>query len=200
MKQLSSNNNAEPTVVLWGVCHHLQRGYWVLPPADVGAFLALVCSRASHHGVVAIAEEMSRDAMQLTVAIAMNPRGVSNAFINKYLQGVSLPSIPEQAAHFLGLGYRACDPGTEERRRLGIPECADDPTDPEQQDCRAKNGCMREYYWLQCLKDFAQWPVLYLCGEEHIETFRKKLLSEGIKVVKCSPTKRTCTLCPKVSA
>lgn len=195
MKQLASHNNVEATVVLLGICHHLQQGYWALPPAEVGAFFALLCSRANHHGVVAIAEEMSRDAMQLAVAKAMHPRGRLNAFINRYLKEVPLPSIPEQVSSYLGLRYCACDPGIEERRRLGIPEYADDPTDPEQQSLKAQSGCMREYYWLQRLKDFAQWPVFFLCGEEHLDTFRKKLLSEGIKAVKGRPATHTCILC-----
>lgn len=196
MKQLSSNSNIEPTVVLWGVCHHLQRGYWELPPEDVEAFRDQLQSKASKHHVLAIAEEMSRDAMELTVSRAMHAGSRWKAFAKRYLKGVSLPSIPQQAANNLRLQYRGCDPGIEERRRLGILEPAGDPTEPEQQSLKAKNGCMREYYWLQCLKNFSQWPVLFLCGEEHFETFQKKLLSEDIKVVKCRPIKRTCTLCP----
>lgn len=200
MEQLASHNNVEPTVVLLGIRHHLQQGYWALTPPEVGAFFALVCSRANHHGVVAIAEEMSRDAMQLTAAKAMHPGSRLNAFINRYLKSVSLPSIPEQAANYLRLHYCACDPSIEEQRRLKIPKYVDDPDDPVQQRRKAINGCMREYYWLQCLNDFAQWPVFFLCGEEHFETFGEKLQSEGIKVVKCRPTKLTCTPCPKVSA
>lgn len=45
-----------------------------------------------------------------------------------------------------------------------------------------QGNCIRERYWLEQLLDLDAWPVLFICGSPHIETFRSLLKSHDIVV------------------
>jgi hypothetical protein len=82
-------------------------------------------------------------------------------------------SIAGGVAEELGIEHRLCDPGFEERERLGIPGRADDLTG----QAREKQFEIRERYWLDCISDRFDSAVLFVCGGEHTLRF-EALLAE----------------------
>ena len=145
-------------VIIVGTSHPLQ-----MASQELKATLQDLCCRFS---VSAIGEEMSDDATQ---------------------EYSSVVSVPVQVAKALRLPHRYCDPGRTERARLGIRQdndiCAqlslsEDEIDTQLKESRAK----RESYWLDQLLDLNIWPVLFVCGADHVDSFRRLLQREDIDV------------------
>ena len=47
---------------------------------------------------------------------------------------------------------------------------------------KAESHEKRERYWLEQLRRFDKWPVLFVCGAEHVTSFRNLLEQENITV------------------
>lgn len=186
-------------VILLGISHHIQRGDWTVPEEEVNNFRAQVRNLALFHQVSGIAEEMSLEAMQIWKANEILWRrgkrwsqDDEKSAVIEELQCVPLPSIPEKVAQDLGLPYAACDPDSAEKRARGIHELdgyllnpdlrdPDDHGNPEDL-WRTVDFPLREAIWIERILKFDCWPVLYLCGKEHVEGFARRLDSHGIKV------------------
>ncbi len=186
-------------VVLRGISHPVQRGDWTVPQEEVELFRAQVRSLALKNKVSGIAEEMSLEAMQISKANEILDQRGRKYFrddermaIVQELQGVPLPSIPEKVAQDLGIPYAACNPDSVEQKARGIRSAdsyhfdlilnkTDDPIDPEDR-WRAEAFPLREEIWIERLLKFDCWPVLFLCGKEHVEGFASRLQNHGIEV------------------
>ena len=72
-------------------------------------------------------------------------------------------------AQSLGLEHLFCEPNTQEKEALGI---SDNDT-PENRDAR-------ERFWLERLRPLCGKRVLFVCGDEHLHSFRAKLREAGI--------------------
>jgi hypothetical protein len=157
------------TVFLVGTSHEYQRPLAGSSDQGPEQFRAMVAAACQREDVKAIAEEMSVEALDL--------HGVHQ-------------SVCKQLADILHIAHRYCDPGTEERKALGI---IDDDTirmagflanrDPQQveADVRASYA-IREGRWLEHSLALDAWPVLFVCGANHTESFRALLLNDGIIV------------------
>ena len=76
-----------------------------------------------------------------------------------------------QLADELGIEHRYCDPDTATRNKLFIPE--------------GKEGYpQRERYWLEQLQTFDRFPVLFIMGADHFQSFGDLLRQSGFEVVK----------------
>src|SRR6266700_329129 len=76
-------------------------------------------------------------------------------------------SILEKLGKDKGIEHRFCEPTPIERKENGI----------EQSD-----GDKREQFWLSRIEDCKNRNVLFVCGNEHVESFRKKLITVGFVV------------------
>lgn len=77
-------------------------------------------------------------------------------------------SLPKKLATELRISHLFCDPDERERLLLGIPVT----------DCPATRS-QRESEWLNRLQS-ASFPVLFICGAEHVDSFFEKCEVQGI--------------------
>ena len=99
-------------------------------------------------------------------------------------------SIPRQVASVLQIPHRFCDPNRAERVQLGILQENDirisafPSSLPEAEVAKrvAESHAKRERYWLEQLRSLNLWPVLFVCGADHVTSFRQLLTAEGVAV------------------
>tara|TARA_R110002049_G_scaffold20717_3_gene75893 strand:- start:23902 stop:24390 length:489 start_codon:yes stop_codon:yes gene_type:complete len=146
-------------VIIVGTSHSIQISSRKLKP-----FLERLCENFT---VTAIAEEMSNEAL---------------------VENNCEASIPMQVANALRLPHRFCDPNSAERTSLGIRQENDilisafqgNLSETEVADRLAENHSKRESYWLDQLCDLNLWPVLFVCGANHVGSFCGLLRHENI--------------------
>jgi hypothetical protein len=134
---------------------------------DADAYLELLEAACSEHEIRAIAEEMSTEGL----------RGGK--------------SIGEILCQRCGLQYRACDPDSTERERLGILNEGLVKFRAHQEgwdEARLNDAIQSEYrkreaHWLQQLQDLDEWPVLFICGANHVVSFQQHLSQNDIAVM-----------------
>jgi hypothetical protein len=146
--------------------------------SDADAFKSLVTNAATQYQVRLIAEEMNLESLE--------SRGATQ-------------SICQEVAHALGKPHCYCEPNSNERAVLGI-EDVDDlvirleawlncPRGTSQEDAdkkaqpriRAKHE-KREKEWLRRLKAHGLFPVLFICGDDHVNYFRELAEHTGFPV------------------
>ncbi len=155
------------TVLITGTSHEYQR---LLPGSsdpEPEQFRIVVTTTCQQKGVKAIAEEMSFEALER--------HGVHQ-------------SVCQQVADALRIPHRFCDPSSQERRDLGIIEDDDIRlrgffADQDQQEVEAKVRAsygIRERRWLEYLLELDSWPVMFVCGADHVEPFRALLKANDV--------------------
>jgi hypothetical protein len=93
------------------------------------------------------------------IAEEMSPAGLKKHFI-------SGDSVPCRLARAAGLPHRYCDPDAETRKELSIE----------------KND-ERERHWIQELMSFDVFPVLFVLGGDHIDSFHSLLREHGFTAI-----------------
>jgi len=116
-------------------------------------FRVVIEESCQQYAIMLIAEEMSLDALQ---------------------KWEHTESICKQVADALGIPHVYCDPSVEEQIALGIKKPGKE-RDPEA-------DAIREHYWLEHLLKQNTCPVLFICGPDHIESFRDLLRENDIAV------------------
>ena len=119
-------------------------------------FRTLIEDSREEHDIKIIAEEMSLDVL------------------HKY--GATESSC-KQVADSIGIPHLYCDPSYKEQKKLGIkqPGRERDPV----------ADAIREDYWLEHILKQNSWPVLFICGADHTESFRDLLQANDIVVCMC---------------
>lgn len=79
-------------------------------------------------------------------------------------------SILEEIAERTKIKHLFCDPDSEERKSLGIPSEGKEKEE------------MREMEWLKRLENNAHERILFVCGNDHVESFKEKLIGKGCQV------------------
>ena len=153
------------TVWIIGTGHEYQKVRSDVHDPGSEQFRAMVATTAAAKGVRALAEEMSPEALRAD------------------------DSVCRQVAKSLQIAHRYCDPSSGERTALGI--VADDDirwagfyANRDQQDIEndvQAAWAIRENRWLEHLLDLGAWPVLFVCGADHAESFRDGLRAHGIE-------------------
>ena len=150
-------------VILVGTDHTLQT-----TRLQLKAYLEGLCRKFN---IRAIAEEMNAEALS-------------------DLNTVS--SIPQRVAGVLRIPHRYCDPNRAERAKLDIRQENDIRkqaflsnaalSESEIAACVAESHAKREQYWLMQLRNLNAWPVLFVCGADHVASFSELLALENISV------------------
>lgn len=147
-------------IIVVGTSHTIQTTTSELKP-----FLDNLCREFK---VCVVAEEMSKEALAENNCTA---------------------SIPMQVASALRVPHLFCDPNREERARLEIHQENDirieaflsTVTSETEIAARiAESHTKRERYWLEQLRNLNTWPVLFICGADHVTSFCQLLRQEGI--------------------
>jgi hypothetical protein len=152
-------------VLIVGTSHSIQLG---TQDHTVAEGLKFFLENLQHtYNIRAVAEEMSSEALA---------------------ENQCIDSVPMRVASSLGIKHRFCDPGRCERASLGIRQ---------ENDIRAsgflygwsehkisslilKSHAIRERYWLKELRALGEWPVIFVCGADHVASFCALLKLEGI--------------------
>ncbi|HEX3495571.1 MAG TPA: hypothetical protein VHT02_00090, partial [Methylocella sp.] len=92
-------------------------------------------------------------------------------------------SLCHELAIEIGVSHRYCDLKMAQRNAAGVRSVNDIKADdffrnwsPEkiEQECRASNS-IRERHWMNELLDLNDWPVLFICGADHVSPFQQML-------------------------
>jgi len=130
------------------------------------------------HGINAIGEEMSYSAL------------------NDYDRTESIPKIFSRG---YGLKHKYCDPEREEQERIGIKrsgfysqakkfseilqsEEIKNLTQEEADELEWKEDLKREPSWLCNILELNSWPLLFICGPKHVESFSGLLIASTFDV------------------
>ena len=145
-----------------GTNHIYQRDDDSCEPGSVDAFIEYLDSVCQLHGINAIGEEMSISALH---------------------DFDRTESIPAKFATTHGKSHKYCDPDRAEQERLGIRE-----NHVVRYHVRQKNlseeqirqlcweeDLKREPYWLCKVQELNVWPLLFICGSDHIKSFTQLL-------------------------
>jgi hypothetical protein len=76
-------------------------------------------------------------------------------------------STLEQLAKAKGIEHRFCDPTPVQREENGIQQSDSDK---------------RKQFWLSRIQDCKSRNVMFVCGDDHVEAFGKKLIAAGFDV------------------
>lgn len=99
-------------------------------------------------------------------------------------------SVLQQQAAALGLPHCFCEPGRDERSALGIQQGSDVEItgwirgwskDELKQHLLAEFN-KRETVWFDRLLGFDKWPILFVCGANHVPSFSSLLQERGVEV------------------
>jgi hypothetical protein len=156
------------TVIVFGTSHLYQFGE--VDAASLTRFLDRLTQVCTQHKATCIAEEMSKDSLsiqkkaQSTVAALCEQLGVKHAYCD-----------PPVCVHE-SLGIE--NPGNT-RIRVQLGEFSDQEADAT----IAANDRTREQYWLKELLNIGTWPLVFVCGADHVEAFATLVKDNGIDVV-----------------
>ena len=99
-------------------------------------------------------------------------------------------SIPMEIASALQMPHRFCDPNRTERTKLEIRQeneiriqawlLSTTLSDSELAARVKESYAMRERYWLEQLRTLNAWPVLFICGADHVASFCELLKQQSI--------------------
>ena len=154
-------------VVLVRTNHKYQWADRCLPTEEIIKFHDFLVLLAQKHRVNAIAEEMSIEALR---------------------NNDQIESIPFQVAQALNITHQYSDPETAEQSKLGIMN-----EGVVKYYGKYRNGWSRqeiesrieieyrkrEAVWLSKIKSLDKWPLLFICGSQHIIPFRDLLCKKG---------------------
>jgi hypothetical protein len=156
----------QPTVIILGTNHIYQAGGKDCANDDSKLLRNVILNACQKWDLLGIAEEMNSEGL---------------------VRYKSTQSVPCQVATALGLSHCYCDPNTSERARAGIINAANILLDAQQngfdEDEIAKRlgveEIKREQYWLKELQKHDVWPILFVCGSNHVIRFKSLLDSAG---------------------
>lgn len=105
-------------------------------------------------------------------------------------------SVPEEVAEKLGIEHKYCNNGPEDAidlEKMGYKETLIKekkgsilkPRYESDEDWllrNMENEAIREFIWIKKILECDQWPLLFICGSDHVGSFSTKLQTEGINV------------------
>lgn len=161
-------------VFLIGTHHTYQYG--------VGSTYAKACSRSEEAGFRALIARAAKRYAVCGLAEELNEDGLLEHGVTE--------SVVQQEAARLGLPHCFCEPSYVERAALGVLQWNDlrllawsnrwstDELERRNQIEFRK----RETVWCERLQTLNTWPVLFVCGADHVESFSALLVEHGLSV------------------
>ncbi len=150
-------------VIIVGTNHEFQWSDKCRSDDEIDKFRNYLSFLVKKHNIHAIAEEMNKE--------ALNKNG-------------QVESIPFQVAQSFNIDHQYSDPTTDEQSELGIMnegtiefygKYRNNWSREEIQDRIEKEYRKREAVWLTRIKLLNKWPLLFVCGSEHVTPFCNKL-------------------------
>jgi hypothetical protein len=93
-------------------------------------------------------------------------------------------SVSKEIALNLNICHKYCSPSDDEAQMLGwkptlYQKRGESIADFDRRDW--ENDKIKEQGWVQKILDFNKWPLLFICGSKHINSFTKLLYNFSIK-------------------
>jgi len=160
----------EKVVYILGTSHVYQRNDDSCLSSSIDEFKLYLRSLCQLNGIKAIGEEMS------LTSLADFDRDESVPF--------------KFAKEFNDLKHKYCDPDRSEQEMLGIKPAEyfnlkahfeNWPKDKKEK-LEWQEDLKREPYWLCNILELNEWPILFICGSKHVDSFRKLLSASLISV------------------
>lgn len=157
------------TIVLIGTSHNYQARSKKVPQGSYDQFESVLLATCAKYAIAAIAEEFNEDALK--------QRGVSSSVISELCARE-------------GLKHQFSDPGETERAELGVEDCQSleavgwlnrEPAPITESKVRASHE-KRERFWLTKIESLDVWPLLFVCGADHVDYFLALLQRSGHNV------------------
>lgn len=120
-------------------------------------------------------QEYLRDQVQ-----QISPNLIAEEMAEELLKHLDAFSTVKVIAEEFKIEHRYCDPGLEIRLKLGIPPHGTEGYPDEE---RRKYHNVRENYWYEQITPYAGKVVLFICGAEHVSSFRALLMEHGWQAV-----------------
>ena len=154
-------------VYLIGTSH----GYQVEGQAPAGAFSGLIGSYLDSVPVGLIAEEMSLEGLARHGAVASVCKRLaeSRGLLHRYCD----PDMATRSSH----GIQALEPIILQGQRSGLSD------EEIARQVRELAYDPREQYWLAQLLEPDRWPILFVCGADHVDSFAEKVRALGRPVM-----------------
>lgn len=141
-----------------GTNHIYQRNDDSCEPGSIAAFVAYLGAVCESNQINAIGEEMSISALR---------------------DFHRTESIPAKFASARGKSHKYCDPDSDEQARLHIRgdqavrcDVRDQGISEEEiTQLLREEDLKRERYWLCKIEEWNEWPLLFICGSDHVESF-----------------------------
>lgn len=99
-------------------------------------------------------------------------------------------SLPCKIAHGIGVSHIYCDPNRAQRNNAGIRQANDvritgffdDLSEDEIATQIDESYKLRERFWLKEIERHGLWPVLLVCGANHVQSLTEQAGSMGLEV------------------
>jgi hypothetical protein len=158
-------------VVIIGTSHKYQTGTGHFDSdceSELLLFRNLLENTCLTYGVCAVAEELHQDNL---------PEERAESTVCEF-------------ANTAGLAHVYAEPSSEHRRNNGMPTHAELELEAQLTNIDRRNiprleqqsMMSRELYWLTKLLEFNQWPLLFVCGANHVNSFSARLRAHDIAV------------------
>lgn len=171
---MSDTARHQHKVFLIGTQHTYQYG--------VGSTYGGGCTQEEESDFRQLVESASRKFAVRGLAEELNEDGLSEHNVTR--------SVLQHQAGALGLPHCFCEPGRQERAALGIRQGNEVEvtgwingwSEDEVKKRLLAEFRKRETVWCDRLSAFDKWPVLFVCGADHVDTFSSLLPERGLEV------------------
>ncbi len=157
-------------VYLIGINHNIQHNGVDCASLELQSkFIQFLKEKIKKFNIVFIAEEFNEDALN-------------------YSRGTV--ATVKKVAMEAKIKHRFCDPGIKERKEKNIISESElrnklvirplmRKLNKGEQKILKTSFLEREKLWFECMEDKINEPIIFICGEEHIESFKKLLNDKG---------------------
>jgi hypothetical protein len=154
------------------------------------------CAQARKPGITPTkAQQAFADCLRRTIA-QVRPSLIAEEDSEEALADRHKISIAQEIAGETGIEHRFCDPTRKERKAIGCVDRQalerempkDDDEDLSFEETRIKalaieigrNSPRRERFWLERLDEFRNHDVVFICGDDHTDSFGRLLDRNGV--------------------
>lgn len=170
-------NHMNQLAYILGTSHEYQRNDDTCKPESIEEFKQYIKSICLKYDIKAIGEEMSEEALK------------------HWEREISIPKL--FAKEHPEISHKYCDPDREEQRKHGIKQSgyysqgrqfSDKLQPPDVKNLSQKEAeilewledLKREPIWLCEILELNCWPLLFICGSKHVDSFKKLLDNESL--------------------
>lgn len=164
-------------VVLLGTEHPIQRGE---KAPDI--FRTVLIKECKNNNVESIAEEINKGDSTIASKLAADLT-LEYLYADPTLQERRELSIPIDIAHDIINEYRSKYPDIALWPKEPSPDNLPNEVWEEYFGRIENANRMREQFWLEKMKSFNKWPLLFICGTDHFDEFSKLLKTSGYHVI-----------------